>query len=314
MKIVGMMAVRNEAHEIGLSLRVALMWCDAVVVLDHASTDRTSAIVGEVMCKEEPGRVLYIGDGSPSWDEMRHRNRMLGMARSIGGTHFAIIDADEILTGNLLQPFSDTTVKPITAYFASLQPSGILQLPGYNLRNGIGQYHSNGVWGKRLFSVGFMDPQERLTWPERETFHHREPSGAALCPYTPCPQGAGGVMHLWGASERRLIAKHALYKVIERLKWTEKNVKSIESEYTLWRPTPPSEDRGDWIKWPSTWWPASPANWTFSAVPESWWAPYEDLMKYLDVNEEPWQEAECRRLVAEHGREKFTGLDLFGVA
>jgi hypothetical protein len=37
-------------------------------------------------------------------------------------------------------------------------------------------------------------------------------------------------------------------------------------------------------------------------------------MKYLDVDAEPWQEAEVRRLVAEYGREKFTGLDLFGVA
>jgi hypothetical protein len=37
-------------------------------------------------------------------------------------------------------------------------------------------------------------------------------------------------------------------------------------------------------------------------------------MKYLDVDAEPWQEAEVRRLVAEHGRETFAGLDLFGVA
>lgn len=300
MKIVGMMAVRNEDWVIGLSLRVALMWCDAVVVLDHASTDRTAAIVGEVMCNSEPGRVLYIRDASPSWDEMRHRNRMLGTARGIGGTHFAIIDADEILTGNLLQPFADTTVKPITAYFASLQPSGILQLPGYNLRNGIGQYHSNGVWGKRLFSVGFTDPQEGLRWPEQETFHHREPSGAALCPYTPCPQGAGGVMHLWGASERRLIAKHALYKLVERLKDPSKDVEKIDREYSQ-----AIHGRGAFD---------NPRTWEYAAVPESWWDPYAELMKYLDVNQEPWQEAECRRLVAEHGRENFEGLDLFVVA
>jgi hypothetical protein len=51
-------------------------------------------------------------------------------------------------------------------------------------------------------------------------------------------------------------------------------------------------------------------------VPESWWAPYENLMQYLDLSEdtEPWQQTEVKRLIAEHGREKFVGLDLFGVA
>lgn len=111
-------------------------------------------------------------------------------------------------------------------------------------------------------------------------------------------------MHLWGASERRLIAKHALYKVTERLRWPQKPRWIIDNEYSL-------AVYGSATA-PLTY--GTPTTWTYSPVPESWWAPYAHLMKYLDVDAEPWQEAEVRRLVAIHGRDKFAGLDLFGVA
>ena len=48
-------------------------------------------------------------------------------------------------------------------------------------------------------------------------------------------------------------------------------------------------------------------------APADWWAGYEHLMQYLDVDAEPWQEAEVRWLIKEHGPAKFAGLDLFGV-
>jgi hypothetical protein len=180
-------------------------------------------------------------------------------------------------------------------------PAGsILELPGYNLRNGINQYHSNGVWGNRWFSTAFADAPD-LGW-SGDRFHHREPGPRKLTSYRPIQQGQGGTVHLWGASERRLIAKHALYKVTERLRWPDRDTWEIDGMYSLAIKGSESPAYG------------TPATWTYSPVPESWWAPYAHLMKYLDVNAEPWQEAEVRRLVAEHGREKFAGLDLFGVA
>jgi hypothetical protein len=297
MKLIGMMPARNEDWCLGLSLRVALMWCDEVVVLLHACTDRSAEITLGI-ARECPGRVRVIAtDGE--WAEMEHRQRMLVLARSFGATHLAIIDADEILCGNLLP--SMTALNTINAYLYAMRPGEILQLPGYNLRNGIDRYHSNGVWGKRWFSTAFAD-DPRLHWGGN-TFHAREPRGLELKPYRPIQQGQGGVMHLWGCFERRLIAKHAMYKVTERLRWPEKSVERIEREYS-WA------INGDPIV-PSF---GTPDSWTYAPVPESWWAPYAHLMKYLEVDQEPWQEAEVPRLVAEHGNEKFAGLDLFGVA
>jgi hypothetical protein len=171
-----------------------------------------------------------------------------------------------------------------------------LQLPLYNLRGGIDRYHANGLWGCRIVSLAFAD-DPALGW-SGDKFHAREPQGKPLRPFPTIKQGKGGVMHLWGASERRLLAKHALYKVTERLRWPDKRVRDIDFEYSQ------CVTGGTGIP---------PECWTFNSVPESWWAPYQHLMKYLDIDAEPWQETEVRRLVDLYGRERFAGLDLFGV-
>jgi Glycosyl transferase family 2 len=307
MKLVGMMPVRNEEWVLGLSLRVALMWCDEVVVLLHACTDRSAEIVSEIQQEHKEQRVTVLVIGG-EWLEMEHRQQMLRVARTRGATHLAIIDADEVLTGNLIPARTGPMrqdVRDMVSDLGGHRPDAILELPGYNLRNGVDQFHNNGVWGNRWFSTAFAD-NPALSWTG-DTFHHREPHGKKLNPYRPIQQGQGGVMHMWGASERRLRAKHALYKITERLRWPAKDIRAIDNEYSLaihgqrsfGAPTADSD---------------TPNNWTYSPVPESWWAPYAHLMKYLDVDAEPWQIAECQRMVAEHGREKFAGLDLFGVA
>ena len=48
--------------------------------------------------------------------------------------------------------------------------------------------------------------------------------------------------------------------------------------------------------------------------PNKWLAPYQKWLHHLKLDAEPWQEYETRRLVAAHGPEYFTGLDLFGIA
>ena len=48
-------------------------------------------------------------------------------------------------------------------------------------------------------------------------------------------------------------------------------------------------------------------------APACWWEGYADIMHHMDLDAVPWQEAECQRLMAEHGPERFAGLNLFGV-
>jgi len=282
MRLIGMMPVRNEAHVLGLSARAALRWVDELLILVHASTDGTDRIAKDLTA-EFPSRAFVCFDADPKWREMEHRQHLLTGARQRGATHFAIIDADEILTGNL--------IGCIREQIEQLRPGHILQLPGYNLRGSIHRYHSTGVWANRFFSMAFRK-DDKANW-SGDRFHHREPAGFANIPCRPITHGQGGILHLWGSDERRLIARHALYKVTERVRWPEKPVADIDALYSMA------------IKDPG---------WKYADTDPGWWAPYADVMRHLNYAGEPWQTAECQRLVAERGTEYFAGLDLFGIA
>lgn len=288
MKLVGLMPVRNEAWCLGFTLRVALQWCDEVVVCDHGSTDGSREIM-EALASQ---RVIIREDREHDWREMEQRNMLLAECRLRGATHIALIDADEFLTANLIDDVVDFSARGR----ANRTDRGtMLELPLYNIREcgtcpGVLRYHSNGVWGNRWVATAFQD-SPALHW-SGDRFHHREPFGCGWNRWRPIQQGDGGVMHLWGASERRLRAKHALYRITERLRWPQKSVAEIEKLYSL----------------------ATVARepWTFAPVKPEWIEPYADLMQYLDIDAEPWQEAEVRLLLQTHGREKFSGLDLLG--
>jgi len=293
MKLIATMPVRNEAWVLGLSARVALMWCDELVILNHRSEDESVDIIADLQ-RENPGRVHLLSAPDPQWSEMQHREMMLDLARGKLATHIAIVDADEVLTGNL----TDIWRRPL----GTAESWQMLQLPGYNLRGGLHRYHINGTWGRRWFSTVFKD-DERLYWargPIGYDHHQREPKGMRLNPYQPISQGFGGIMHLWGVTERRLRAKHAFYKMSERLKFPDKPVADIDTMYSWWK-TGCNPHQGE------------PNNWQFADVPDSWWLPYGSLMKYLNPDAEPFQERLCREMWTKHSPAAFAGLDLFGV-
>lgn len=300
MRLIGMMACRNESYCLGLTLRAALQWCDEMVVLLHACTDDSARILSDVIRETGSDRVWTLLVTDEPWHEMKHRRWMLELARTRGATHLAIVDADELVTGNIITELRPNSTKPLIYHaVATMEKGQILQLPMYQLRGSLDRYHANGIWGNRWLSVAFQD-DPRLSW-SGDKFHSREPGGAVLKPYRPIAHGQGGSLHLWGVSERRLRAKHALYKVTERLRWPTKNIQEIEALYNLWRP--PIAGSSECVPW------------TFADVPVEWWPEaYCNLLGYvqLDIKRELWQEVEVRRLVAEHGAETFAGLDLFG--
>ena len=316
MKLIGLMPVRNEAWCLGLTLRAALRWCDIVICADHGSTDNSREIMEQIA--DETKRVVIRDDREPEWREMEQRQMLLNEARECGATHIAIVDADEIVTGNLLTDQGTRGQKPpwmwpkyssnplwIRPLVEAVPKGSILQLPMYQLRGSLDRYHANGIWGNRWLSVAFQD-DPKLSW-SGDKFHSREPQGMTLKPYRPIAHGQGGSLHLWGVSERRLRAKHALYKVTERLRWPKKGGIDIDRMYNLWRSPQDSVDAGYGLG----------ATWTFADVPAEWWRPYNRTLIHDDdykAGTTLWQEAEVKRLVAQHGAETFAGLDLFGVA
>jgi hypothetical protein len=278
------MPVRNEAWILGASLRAALAWCDEVIVLNHASTDNTEEIVCEVM-EEHQGRVVLIGEPCASWSEMNHRQRLLEEARSRKATHIALVDADEILTGNLVYAIRDTIER--------LPAGGTAQVGMLAMWRGLDRYRvGNSIWANRFdLTLAFRD-HPSLSWQAIDGYdhHQRAPLGSkrAFAGHSM----EGGVMHLQWASWRRLVAKHARYKMDERLKYPNKPTADIDAMYSL-----ALDERGLQVAF----------------TPPDWWASYQRLLPYIDLNAEPWQEQQCKSWMEQHGAEKFKGLDLFGV-
>ncbi len=90
------MGVRNESAIIEQSLRALALYTNAIVVLDDASEDDTLEKIYALQeeCKIE--RVIT----KKEWhrDEPGDRNALLKAGRAIGGTHFVVLDADEMFT------------------------------------------------------------------------------------------------------------------------------------------------------------------------------------------------------------------------
>lgn len=291
MNIVGTMLARNEDWALALTARAALRWVDQLVILDHASTDETPKIIGDLN-DDYPGRVVNLYESDPIWHEMRYRQRMLEAARALDATHIAIIDADEILTGNLVPHMRSLVDQiPLNQIFS---PRWLC------LRGSIDRYHIAGTWGRSNVSLVFRD-HPKYHWTaqgvEGYDFHHRHPMGAPCQAWMPGHRISGGLMHLQMVSDRRLRAKQALYKMTEVLRWpNRKSVAQLNAQYDL-------AVYGD----------IGAAAHALGETQRDWWDPYIELQRHLHVYAEPWQEAECQRLWSEHGAQRFIGLDLFGV-
>jgi hypothetical protein len=100
-RIIGLVPVRNEEKRIAFCLRALALFTDAIVVLDDCSGDGTLSVVEQI--REECAIERVIAK-SGAWvrNETQDRNALLEAGRSLGGTHFIVLDADEALTSNLL--------------------------------------------------------------------------------------------------------------------------------------------------------------------------------------------------------------------
>src|SRR5579872_5017219 len=125
MKLACLMPVRTEDWCLGLTARAALMWCDELIALAHACTDNSVAILQEIA--RETGKVRIMEQPDPLWTEMAHRQALLTIARQYGATHIATVDADEVLSGNL--------IASIRGIFQSAPPKLTLQVPWICLRS-----------------------------------------------------------------------------------------------------------------------------------------------------------------------------------
>jgi len=289
-KVIALTATRNEDWVLGLSLRVSLSYCDAVVITDHGSTDRTSQLIRDIQGEFPDRQISVRRSDDEEWMEMDVRQEMLERGRQLGGTHFIIADADEVPTGNLFQQLRELALKP--------DPGCFVSLPMIAPYHSAGVFRWDGPWGEtNLIPWAFRD-YTALRWKTAETYqlHRRSPYKAINQGPLLTGRGGGGLFHLQFIDKTRLQSKAAWYKMIETLRYPGKRSPAELNQIYDWALL---EDGGMQIY----------------DVPDSWWASYREKgwLRQFTPDAISWQILEVRRLAAEHGLEKFAGLDLHGI-
>lgn len=288
MKLTALMMVRNESWVLGLTLRAALLWCDEVILLDHGSTDRTPEIIDSAVLEFGGARVKSIRVDEPHWNEMDLRQRMLDAARLGGSTHIAIVDADELITSNF--------VCCARQFFERAKRGVDVVLPMVSTYQSLNVRRVDGNWGERsALTLGFHD-NGAMFWKaggDGYQYHNRRPQGC-MEDVIRVVHDEGGVFHLQFLNTDRLKAKAAWYKCVETLRWPgRKHPRELNRMYG---------------------WTLDTNGAVCKAIPECWWDHYRPLFAHLDLAAEPWHAGEVRKMLREHGADRFSGIELYGIS
>lgn len=284
MKLSGILPSRNEDWILGFSVRSALMWMDELIVMDHASTDRTAEILKKIQAEVGP-RLTVLNQPDTLWMQYEYRQTMLGFARERGATHIAFLDADEALTANLLPE--------IRTYVDALKPTECLTLPVPCMWRSPLKYRTGEFrYAHDKLTVAFAD-ELAVRWAAKNGYQHDQRQPYGLKGYVHVPVASGGVMHFQWADWRRAKAKHALYQMNHMIRWPERQTAHEISELHAGV--------------------IDESGLELATAPAQWFNCYQHLLPFLKMNVVPWQEAECKRLWELYGPEKFEGLNLFGV-
>lgn len=288
MKLIGLMHVRDEQWILALSLPAALQFVDEVVILDHASTDDTPRII---RCQGEAhsGRVHPIAWEGTFYNETAVRQRLLDVGRERSGTHFFMLDADEILTANLIEP--------MRTHIASMQPGEAMELPWLAMWGSLDAYRDDqSVWSNNTKLFAFADTPGVAYRPLADGYDiHLQTPRNLVKPYARpiADQHDGGVMHLQFANRRRLLAKHAWYKMVELVRFPgRQTISEVDEKYN-------QALNEDGLR--------------TTNVNPAWWEPYAKNRAHVSLDDEPWHEREVLRLWNEHGPQAFEGLELWGL-
>lgn len=283
MKLIGLLLVRNEEWILRACIDAASRWCDGLAIMQDRCTDNTYSIVGNMTRDGKDSRTF--APSGENWNEMDLRQSLLESGRALGGTHFAMIDADEMLTHNLLPH--------IRQWCEGLMPGDVLDLPMIVPHRGLDRYRDDmSVWSNRNdFSVAFADRPD-LTWKPRDQgyqHHARCPQGAGVHVRPLSGPKDGGVFHLQWASWERLLNKHRAYKIMERIRWPNReSVQEVDRKYSQ-----ALDETGLRTR----------------PIPAEWWGDYKK--DQINLNHRPWYMDECERMAREHP-EALEGLNLWG--
>lgn len=291
-KIVGLMQVRNEEPIIYQHLKALSLYTDAIVIVDDASIDATPLIIKSFQqdfnIKRFIQRTIATRD---SGNESDNATLLLRLGREIGGTHFIVIDADEMFTANCLEN------NFLRNEILSLKPGEKISMWWIQLWRNIYCYRSDpeSVWTHNFGTFIFCDDQQAY-YPKK--FLHSARTPITKNSTTKKISTKYGLMHFQFVNWKNLLLKQAWYRCLEKICGTHTTYEintmygHSKNETGLQTTQAPQE----WLAYdffdPSVY--EKPSFWRLNQIQE-WFAMYgAEFFENIDI----WDVSEIKKLIS----------------
>jgi glycosyltransferase involved in cell wall biosynthesis len=163
-KVVALIQIRNEEAIIEQCLKALSLYVDSIIVLDDASTDNTMNIV-TLLQKRLPIEHILTQTES-AWQkssEYDNRTKLLNVGRACGGTHFVMLDADEMFSACCLKK------NWLRNKIISLKPGQALSFPTIEVWDGIEYFRNDNLYNpyiKRFRTEAVFCDDERCNYDD----------------------------------------------------------------------------------------------------------------------------------------------------
>ena len=281
-RIVGLMAFRNEENFLAQHLKSLSLFTDAIVVLDDASTDNSLKIAYELQKECNIERII----AKDVWfrDEPGDRNKLLQAGREIGGTHFICIDADEMISSNLLMN------NQLRNMILQLQPMEALALTWIQLWRSVDFYrYDDFIWTNQLMTFIFCD---NGTCSYQSDFIHTHRTPFPLKKIYTFSTYDFGLLHFQFVNWNNLLLKQAWYRCLEHIRNPNKSIAEINHSYGR------SKDETQLNRLPSK---------------EKWFNNYSFFDASVYEKPDNWRKQQVNEWFDELGKNYFEELDIWDV-
>jgi len=281
MKIIAVMPVRNEEWIIERTLRALSCFCDAIIVADQNSTDKTPAILRSYS-------KVHVIENKESFHSNVVRWKLLEAARQFDGCNLILaFDADEI-------PASTILAQNNLEMMANLPIGWSVELPWVQLWRNPDQYRNDrSVWSNSWKHFAFKDDRQMKYVKQIVINDH-----TARIPSDPlkhsCRMPDIPVLHFQFVVFERMLAKQRWYRVIEHIAAARPPV-DINATYIITR-----DER----------------NIVLRGTPPEWIQGWKDLgidLEHFQTEDLFWYDIEILRFFAQHGTRHFADLDIWDV-
>jgi glycosyltransferase involved in cell wall biosynthesis len=282
-KIVGLMQVRNESLILEQCLHALSLYCDAIVILDDASDDNTLDIIKscahqykieKIMCNETCAWLNKV--------ESYNRQKLLEAGREIGGTHFIIIDADEMFTSTFLKN------NYLRTLIYKMQPGDRIQMHWISLWKSIHQFRSDANSKNIIFcDDGQCYYEPRLIHVPRIPENLKNGVCTSVQPYL-----TFGLLHFQATNWFNMEIRRAWYHCFLKIRKTDYSAQTINKICS-----PQYED----------------AQITLMNCPKEWYNGYPFFKPEVYEARDRWRERQILNWFNQYGQDYFKDLHIWHI-